>query len=88
LAKSGDQLNFMVDLAYNGTFSADVMLGISNFAASAPFLNGSNSRLFFGTAWPQNTFDDMHVEMTPEPSGVAVWSLIALIFVVSRRSAR
>lgn len=85
MVKQADQLTFMVDLDYNGTFSPDVTLSVPAFAESAPFLNDGNSSLFFGTAWPQDTFSDMYVATVPEPSSLALASIcLAMLVGLSR----
>ncbi len=92
LEKIGNQVRFFVDLNYNGSvFNPTVNLTLPDVATSAPFLNSSNTSLFFGTSIPQNQFTNMLVNTlsVPEPSTLVMMGLgIAFLAVVLRPKLR
>ncbi len=59
--KIGNTISFSIDAEFDGEFVADMSHTIYDLASVAPFLNSSNSRLFFGTALPDDSFDDMRI---------------------------
>jgi MYXO-CTERM domain-containing protein len=72
IEKIGNAITFAIDRHYNGAFVADMSHTFANINAVAPYLDPLNSRLFFGTAFPEDYFDDMLVAPIPEP---ATWLL-------------
>ena len=65
ITKSGNQVDFAIDVDFNGTFTPDITSQIADLAAAAPFLNNTNSRIFFGTASATDVFDDLLITVTP-----------------------
>lgn len=82
LEKIGNTLTFSLDEAYTGVFSANYssVRDITTF----PFLDSSNSRLFFGVQGANATFDDVAVTV-PEPSSVLLLGLAGVMCVTRRR---
>ena len=67
IEKSGDQVTFSIDVDFDGSvFAADFSHTITDLTAptAAPFLNDTNSRIYFGTASGVDTFDDFKVAAT------------------------
>lgn len=83
IEKVDDAVTFSVDANYNGVFAADMSRTYSDLAAVAPFLNNTNSRIFFGTVFPNDIFDDMSV--VPEPSTLALATAGVLLALFRRR---
>lgn len=73
IEKSGSAITFSIDAHYDGDFVADLSHTFPDLSLVAPFLNTTNSRLFFGTVFPDDSFDDMNV--VPEPSTLALATL-------------
>lgn len=69
--KRGDEIVFQIDADYDGTFQSDMSYTVPDYHVVAPFLNASKSRLFFGTVFPNDSFDDFQVAV-PEPSSFAL----------------
>ena len=69
LTKTGNSLTFAVDKDYTGVFSADMSYTVNNISITAPFLNGTNSRLFFGSARTSTTWDDLSIAAPAGASG-------------------
>ncbi|MCP4590130.1 MAG: PEP-CTERM sorting domain-containing protein [bacterium] len=70
IEKEEDVLTYAYDADYiGGPFSADAS-AVFSFVTDAPALNGTNSRIFFGSqsASPSTTFDDLSINVIPEPS--------------------
>ena len=61
LTKSGNTLTFAIDKNYTGTFSPDMSYIVANIFTTAPFITGTNSRLFFGGARTSATWDDLSI---------------------------
>ena len=88
IEKVGNEITFAIDAHYNGTFASDLSHTFTDFAAITPFLDNTNSRLFFGTAQDYDSFDDWNLEsIVPEPSTyvMAVLGLVGLGFYGVRR---
>lgn len=87
IAKLGNQVTFSLDENFSGTFAADMQTTISDLAATAPFLNSSNSRIFFGTGLTIDEFDDLSITSVPVPA--AVWlfgsGLMGLLAIARKR---
>ena len=58
ITKTGNRLDFELDVEYDGTFVSDMDTFV-DLATDAPFLDKFNSRIFFGTASATDTFDDL-----------------------------
>lgn len=65
ITKTGNQVEFAIDLDFNGTFEADISQSV-NLAVVAPFLNNTNSRIYFGTASAVDVFDDLEISVIME----------------------
>ncbi len=81
ITKLGDDVTFSVDLNFaGGVFTADESHTVS-LAALAPFLDATNSRIFFGseTHTSPTTFDDLVITVAaiPEPVAAVMWLLAA-----------
>ncbi|NQU25962.1 MAG: discoidin domain-containing protein, partial [Candidatus Nealsonbacteria bacterium] len=66
IEKAGDELTFSLDRSYDGTFSPDFTYTIPSISSYAPFLDHTNSHLFFGTAVAQHSFDDLRITFEPD----------------------
>lgn len=65
IRKLGDAISFAIDEHYDGgSFHADQSCTLS-WSAAAPFLDATNSRIFFGAQQAQtpSTFDDLSIRM-------------------------
>jgi VCBS repeat-containing protein len=69
MVKTGNELVAQVDGRYDGVFDADISYTISDLAVTAPFLNNTNSNLFFGGDLP-GAYDNLYVESTLAPGAV------------------
>ncbi|MDZ4781998.1 MAG: Ig-like domain-containing protein [Planctomycetia bacterium] len=69
MVKTGNALVAQVDGQYNGVFEADISYTITDLAATAPFLNNTNSNLFFGGDLP-GAYDNLYVESSLAPGAV------------------
>ena len=65
IAKIGNQVNFDIDVDFTGTFTSDMSSQIADVTAAAPFLDNTNSRIFFGTASATDVFDDLRITVLP-----------------------
>lgn len=80
IEKIDNEITFGIDVDYNGIFQADTSHTFANFAAIAPFLDNTNSHLFFGTAQDFDSFDNWNLESSvPEPSTYVLASLGLLV---------
>ena len=61
ITKIGNQVKFDIDVDFTGTFVSDMSSQITDLAAAVPFLNDTNSRIYFGTASAIDTFDDLTI---------------------------
>jgi hypothetical protein len=85
IQKTGSAITFSIDADYDGTFDSDMTHAFPNMIAVAPFLDATNSRLFFGTTFPDDSFDDMTV--VPEPS-TFLTTLLGIVGLLSLEAAR
>ena len=90
VTRTGDTVLWEIDAGYTGTFAADYSES-RLLSADAPFLDATNSRLFFGVGayndgYSLSTFDD--VEMTPEPATLAVLAIGGVMVMALRRRTR
>jgi hypothetical protein len=69
IAKTGDSITLSIDIGANGTFDGSVTRSLST---DLPFLNATNSRLFFGTEGGNATFDNLSITVVPEPGSGAL----------------
>lgn len=81
IAKTGDSITLSIDIGANGTFDGSVTRSL---AADLPFLNNTNSRLFFGTEGGNATFDNLSITVVPEP-GTSVLAGLAALGLLRRR---
>ena len=65
ITKSGNLAVFAIDRDFTGTFVADITSPTLDLASVAPFLNNTNSRIYFGTASATDVFDDLLITVTP-----------------------
>lgn len=79
IEKIGKSITFSVDRNYNGVFAADMSHTFPNIDTVAPYLDDLNSRLFFGTAFPDDYFDDMLIAAIPEPNTAVLLVLCGLL---------
>jgi hypothetical protein len=86
IEKVGSAITFSIDRNYQGVFVADMSHTFPDIAAVAPFLNNSNSRLFFGTVYAIDSFDDMSV--VPEPGGIMSLGVAAIALLLCRTTLR
>jgi hypothetical protein len=61
IEKVGEAITYSLDEGYDGTFEADMQHTVPDISLVAPFLNDTNSHLFFGTAIEENHFDDVAI---------------------------
>ena len=82
ITKQGATITFAFDENYSGAFVPDATYAVTNVLALAPWLNNTNSRIFFGAGNTVDIFDDLvvrglelNVNTAPTPltenSGVA-----------------
>ncbi len=90
IKKVGKEITFSIDRNYNGIFSADMSHTFPDIEVVAPYLDPLNSRLFFGTALPVDSFDDLLIAPIPEPAGVVlcVMGMAALACLRRNRAAK
>lgn len=80
IQKTGNSITMSIDVGANGTYDGSV----TQTLAQLPFLNSSNSRLFFGTQGGNATFDNLTITVVPEP-GTAALTGLALAGLLRRR---
>ena len=83
IEKVGNAITFSIDANFNGNFAADMTHTFPDLTSVAPFLNSGNSRLFFGTVFPNDSFDNMSV--VPEPASAVTLAVGAILLAGSRR---
>lgn len=68
ITKSGNQVTFGFDENFSGTYSADFSHTIADITTAAPWLDPTNTRIFFGSerGADGHSYDDFSV--IPEPS--------------------
>ena len=66
--KIGNEITFAIDAHFSGTFVSDMSHTFTDLTSVAPFLDSTNSRLFFGTVLPDDSFDDFSVANPNSPS--------------------
>ena len=84
ILKFGQNLTFNIDPNYNGIVFNNTYSGNLSFNDDLPFLNSSNSRLFFG-AGSGTTFSELSVTAVPEPSTYALFGLGAIGMLMALR---
>lgn len=87
ITKLGDLITFAVDENYvSGPFTADQSHTLS-LSAVAPFLNSSNSRIFFGSenATTRTYFDDLVITVIPAPAALPAGLVLLGTLVLRRR---
>ena len=67
LRKRGFSMEFAIDANFDGTFLADMSYVVDDYRTVAPFLDNTQSRLFFGTVFANDSFDNLRITI-PEPS--------------------
>ncbi|HEX2749839.1 MAG TPA: PEP-CTERM sorting domain-containing protein, partial [Verrucomicrobiales bacterium] len=82
IEKIGTNITLSIDVGANGTFDGSVTKSLT---ADLPFLNNTNSRLFFGTESGNATFDNLSITVVPEPGSSALSCLAALSVLRRRR---
>ena len=85
--KIGNEITFSIDADFGGTYIADMTHTFTDLMSVAPFLDNTNSRLFFGTTLPDDSFDDMGVTLVPEPATIMHVGASLLMLLLSIRSA-
>ncbi len=80
MVKTGSSITMSLDVGANGTYDGSV----TRTLAELPFLNSTNSRLFFGTQGGNATFDNLSITVVPEP-GAALLAGLALPVLLRRR---
>ncbi len=80
ITKSGDSITFALDINNDG--GVDYTSNAYSLASDAPFLNNTNSRIFFGTTESGIQFDSLTV--TPEPATMGLM-LLGVVRVLRRR---
>lgn len=83
IEKVGKAITYSLDANFNGAFAADMSITYPDLFALVPTLNSTNSRLFFGTVLPNDSFDDMLV--VPEPAALSIAALGAIAIAARRR---
>lgn len=84
IQKVGDIVTLGVDEDYGGgPFIADYS-AVRSMTTDLAFLNGTNSRLFFGVQSGNTTFDNLTVAVVPEPASTALCGCGVLL--LARRS--
>jgi hypothetical protein len=86
MTKMGDNLCFKVDPNYNGTSFNPVYGDSFSIYRYLPFLNASNSSLFFGSG-NNTSFSDLSISSVPEPSTYALFGLgaVGMLMVMRRK---
>lgn len=91
IRKQGNLLTFGVDADYAGAdFIADYSV-TKQMDVDLPFLNGSNSGLFFGVQGPGTTFDNLQIKRVSVPDqgiGFGVTSIVIGFMAASRARNR
>jgi len=64
--KVGTRITFSVDLNRSGAFVAESKVDLDDWRAYAPFLDDTNSRLFFGNGTSGIVWDDLSIVFTDE----------------------
>jgi hypothetical protein len=82
IQKIGDTITFSLDAHYDGMFVADMSHTFPSLTLVAPYLNDTQSRLFFGTVFPDDIFDDLNI--VPEPGGLAQLAAAAILLAIAR----
>ncbi len=87
IQKTGSVVTLSLDEDYaGGAFTPDYTTS-RNLTTDLPFLNSTNSRLFFGVQSGNTTFDNLSVNVVPEPSS-ALLLLSGVALCLRRRSLR
>ncbi len=82
IEKIGNAIMFSYQMVYaGGPYVPDYT--ISKNITSLPFLDGTNSHLFFGTDSDSSTVDNLTITMLPEPVSLSFFGLVAVL--LSRR---
>jgi len=100
LTKFGDSLSIQLDEDYDGTqFSSDYS-ALYSLSADAPFLDATNSHIFFGTGNSTTRFDDLTISTSnptflasanasasavPEPSSLLLITSVLIGSLLTRR---
>jgi VCBS repeat-containing protein len=71
IEKVGQQLTVQIDANYTGTFVPDMSYVVNDLATFAPFLDGQNTHIFFGTALTNDRFDDLSISLLPRQGVLA-----------------
>jgi hypothetical protein len=79
---------FSIDRHYNALFASDVSHTFPNLAEVAPFLTNQNSRLFFGTVFPNDSFDNMLVARYLSRVSMLLLAIAAMMLPSRRLPAR
>ena len=61
ITKQGPSVTFELDADFDGSFEADSAFTIEDLAVTAPFLEFTDTHLFFGGVWPETRFHDIRV---------------------------
>ncbi|MDZ4403125.1 hypothetical protein [Prosthecobacter sp.] len=86
LTKANDALTFDLDRDYTGLFSSDMTYTVADISTTAPFINGTNSHLFFGGAKTTASWDDLSITgSVPEPSRTLLAALAFASLILRRR---
>lgn len=80
--KIGDNVTLSVDVGADGSYDGSVTKSLSG---DLPFLNSSNSLLFFGSESGNATFDNLTITVVPEPGSSALAGLAVLGLLRHRR---
>lgn len=84
IAKVGNIVTLSLDEDYGGGAFEPNFTASRDMAADLPFLDSTNSRLFFGVQGGNTTFDNLTVDVVPEPSSLFFLSGAALYFLLLR----
>lgn len=87
LTKANDALTFDLDKNYTGSFISDMSYTVADISTTAPFINGTNSQLFFGGAQTSASWDDFSLTQIPEPSRALLAGLGLTCLLIRRRRA-
>ncbi|MDX2038526.1 MAG: hypothetical protein SFX72_17905 [Isosphaeraceae bacterium] len=87
IVKIGDSMTFSADLRFDGVQFRPQFQTTIDLSAQTPYLNATNSRLFFGSGSSPTTFHEFSITAVPEPNAL-VLALVGLLTTAGRLIVR